>query len=88
MKEKRQLIRVVRTDTQDYSLDFTGKKAGRGAYVCPDLACLERAYKQKGLERSFAAGRKPQSEQTASPTVPPEIYEALRATLTERLGSC
>ena len=53
MKNKRELIRVVRTDAGEFLLDFTGKKSGRGAYVCADKSCFEKAYKHKGLERSF-----------------------------------
>ena len=67
MKNKRELIRVVRGEADGFSLDFTGKKTGRGAYVCPRMDCFEKAYKHKGLERSF---RQP---------VPPEVYEQLKA---------
>ena len=55
MKEKRQLIRVVRSPEGEVSLDFKGKKPGRGAYVCPDPACLAKARKTKALERAFSA---------------------------------
>ncbi|MBM6976553.1 RNase P modulator RnpM [Intestinimonas butyriciproducens] len=65
MKEKRQLIRVVRSPEGEVSLDFKGKKPGRGAYLCPDPACLARARKSKALERAFSAA------------LPPEVYEAL-----------
>ena len=54
-------------------LDATGKKNGRGAYVCPDRACLAKAIKSKGLERSF---------QTA---IPKEIYDNLEKEM-EALG--
>jgi len=67
MKSKRELVRVVRNDAGEFFLDSTGKKAGRGAYVCPSRECLARAHKSKGLERSFRQA------------VPAEIYEALRA---------
>ena len=67
MKEKRQLIRVVRSPEGEVSLDFKGKKPGRGAYLCPDPACLARARKSKALERAFSAA------------LPPEVYEALEA---------
>ena len=53
MKEKRQLIRVVRSPEGEVSLDFKGKKPGRGAYLCPDPACLARARKSKARERAF-----------------------------------
>jgi hypothetical protein len=62
-------MRVVRTETEntvEFSIDNTGKKPGRGAYVCPSAVCLEKAYKQKGLERSYKQA------------IPPEIYEALK----------
>lgn len=53
MKPKRELIRVVRGPEGEVSLDATGKKPGRGAYVCRDAACLGRAIKQKQLERQL-----------------------------------
>ncbi|MBS4024840.1 MAG: YlxR family protein [Clostridia bacterium] len=53
MKEKKQLVRVVKTPDNSYVIDRTGKKSGRGAYICPNKACLEKAIKSKGLERSF-----------------------------------
>ena len=52
-KEKRQLIRVVRKTDGTVSLDFSGKVSGRGAYLCPDPACLAKAQKSKALERSL-----------------------------------
>lgn len=68
-KEKSQLIRVVRSPEGEVSLDLRGKKPGRGAYVCPDPACLKRAVKSRALDRAFGA------------TVPPEIIETLTAQL-------
>ena len=53
MKEKRQLIRVVRTPEGELKIDKTGKHPGRGAYLCPQTACLAKALKSKGLERAF-----------------------------------
>jgi uncharacterized protein len=53
MKPKKELIRVVRTPDGEVALDETGKKAGRGAYVCIDAACLRRALKQKQLDRAL-----------------------------------
>lgn len=53
MKDKRELIRVVRSNEGEFSLDFTGKKPGRGAYICKDIECLNKAEKNKGFERSF-----------------------------------
>lgn len=64
-KEKRQLIRVVRSPEGEVSLDFSGKKNGRGAYLCPDPACLKKAIKAKALDRSLEV------------TIPQEIYDRL-----------
>ena len=52
-KTKRELIRVVRGTDGTVSLDFGGKLNGRGAYICPDPNCLEKARKSKALERSL-----------------------------------
>lgn len=65
MKNKKDLIRVVRSPEGEVSLDFKGKKPGRGAYVCPDAACLKRARKSRALERAF---------ETA---IPAEVYDQL-----------
>lgn len=54
--KKRELIRIVRSPEGDFSVDSTGKKPGRGAYLCPKSECLEKALKNKGLERSFKTG--------------------------------
>ena len=67
MKNKRDLIRVVKSPEGEVSLDFGGKKPGRGAYLCPDPACLKKARKNRSLERAF---------ETA---IPPEVYDALEA---------
>ena len=53
MKPKKELLRVVRTPEEEILIDFTGKKSGRGAYVCPDEACLARAVKQRQLDRAL-----------------------------------
>jgi predicted RNA-binding protein YlxR (DUF448 family) len=55
MKEKKSLVRVVRTTEGEIRMDPTGKANGRGAYVCPDPACLEKAVRQKQLERALEA---------------------------------
>lgn len=65
MKPKKELIRVVRSPEGVISLDFRGKAPGRGAYLCPDTACLKKAMKSKALDRGFET------------TIPQEIYEAL-----------
>ena len=54
-REKRELIRVVRAPDGGVSLDFRGKAPGRGAYICPDMACLKKAIRSKALERSLEA---------------------------------
>ncbi len=69
MKNKKELVRVVRSEENEFLIDFTGKKSGRGAYICPSLDCLTRAIKSKGLERSFKAA------------VPKEVYETLKKEL-------
>lgn len=53
LKDKRELVRVVRNKAGEVSLDTTGKAQGRGAYICPEKACLELAIKNRGLNRSF-----------------------------------
>ncbi len=55
MKLKTDLIRVVRTSENLYEVDKTGKKNGRGAYICNDISCFEKAKKSRALERSFGA---------------------------------
>ena len=65
MKPKRELIRAVRSPEGAISLDFRGKAPGRGAYICPNPACLKKAIKARALEKAFSA------------SIPPEIYERL-----------
>ncbi len=55
MKPKKELLRVVRSPEGEVSLDTTGKKAGRGAYVCYNAECLKRALKQRQLDRALEA---------------------------------
>ena len=79
MKPKKELVRVVKapekTDENgnvtggEISLDLTGRKPGRGAYVCHDVECLKRARKSRALERAF---------ETA---IPAEVYDAMEAEL-------
>ena len=71
MKNKRDLIRVVRSPEGTISLDFKGKMPGRGAYVCPDPACLAKARKSRALERAF---------ETA---IPAEVYDQLERQMGE-----
>ncbi len=54
MKPKRELIRVVKQPDDSICLDTTGKKAGRGAYICPQSECLQKAQKARRLEKSFS----------------------------------
>ena len=69
MKPKKELVRVVKTKEGEISLDLTGKKAGRGAYICADAECLRKARKAKRLEKSFAC------------RIDDEIYDAMEKEL-------
>lgn len=53
MKQKKEMMRVLKTPENSIILDMTGKKNGRGAYLCKNKDCLVKAHKNKGLERSF-----------------------------------
>ncbi|MBR3299994.1 MAG: YlxR family protein [Clostridia bacterium] len=53
MKPKQELIRIVKSPEGDISLDTTGKKNGRGAYVCKNIECIKKIKKQKALNRAF-----------------------------------
>ena len=53
MKSKKDLLRILRTENEEIILDATGRKNGRGAYICPNTECLKKAKKSRGLERSF-----------------------------------
>ncbi len=54
MRPKRELIRVVKSKEGEISLDLTGKKSGRGAYICKSVECFEKARKARKFERSFS----------------------------------
>lgn len=69
MKPKKELIRVVRSPEGEISLDTTGKKPGRGAYICRDKQCLAKAKKAGRLEKAFSC------------SIPAEIYDNLEAEL-------
>lgn len=69
MKPKKELIRVLKTPDEEIVLDKTGKKNGRGAYLCNSIECLKKAAKTKGLERSLQI------------KIPEEIYESLEKEL-------
>ena len=63
MKPKKELIRVVHGPDGSVSVDLTGRKAGRGAYLCPREDCLARALKQKQIERAFSCRLSPETEE-------------------------
>lgn len=76
MKAKREMIRVIKTVSEDetetnITLDTTGRKNGRGAYICPNSVCLNAAIKNKGLERSFKM------------PIPKDVYELLTKEMEE-----
>ena len=71
-KEKRELIRIIKTPEDEIIVDFTGKKNGRGAYICNSTDCLKTARKRKSLERSLKMA------------IPDEVYEKLEK---EMMGS-
>lgn len=53
MRSKKELVRIVRTPQGEIVVDSTGKKSGRGAYICPSPECLAKALKNKGIERAL-----------------------------------
>lgn len=65
MKGKKEMMRILKTPEDEIVLDMTGKKNGRGAYLCKQRECLLKAEKNKGLERSFKM------------SIPNEVYESL-----------
>ena len=71
MKPKKELTRVVRNKTGDMNVDLTGKARGRGAYICNNVACFNKAKKTKGLNRAFQC------------EVSDHIYESLIKELSE-----
>lgn len=73
MKNKKEMIRILKTPEGEFVLDATGRKNGRGAYLCPTMECLKKAIRMKGLERSFKMA------------IPKEVYEALEKEM-EQLG--
>ena len=64
-REKKDLIRIIRTPEEEILVDFTGKKNGRGAYICNSVECLRLARKKKSLERSL------------NTAIPEQIYQEL-----------
>lgn len=71
MKSKKEMIRVIKTAEGEILLDATGRKNGRGAYLCPSMECFKKAVKGRGLERSFKM------------TIPREVYETLEKEMEE-----
>ena len=69
MKTKKELLRIVRSPEGEIFIDPTGKKAGRGAYVCKAVACVEAAYKGKRLEKALKQ------------SVSPEVYAQIQSQL-------
>ncbi|CAK7043370.1 YlxR family protein [Tissierella carlieri] len=73
-KPKKELIRVVRNNEKEVSIDITGKMNGRGAYICSNLECLELAQKGKKLSRTLEV------------EVPNDVYESLKDIIQSKLG--
>lgn len=69
IKPKKELIRIVKNKEDEISIDRTGKANGRGAYICDNAECLEKAIKSKRLERNFET------------QINPEIYDELRKSM-------
>lgn len=69
MKSKKEMTRIIKTAEDEILMDATGKKNGRGAYICKSISCLEKARKSRGLERSLKSA------------ISPEIYESLQKEL-------
>ena len=65
MKPKKELVRVVKSPEGEVSLDLTGRKPGRGAYVCPRVDCLRLARKARRLEKAFSC------------PIPAEVYDRM-----------
>ena len=71
MKPKKELMRILKTETGEFVVDAAGKKNGRGAYLCRSLSCFQSAVKSRGLERSFKQG------------IPQEVYDRLEKEMGE-----
>ena len=74
MKSKKEMIRILKTETEGIILDPTGRKNGRGAYICPSSECLKKAIKSRRLDRSFKM------------QVPKEVYETLKKEMEQLVG--
>ncbi len=73
-KPKKEMLRVLRTPEGEIILDFTGKKSGRGAYICPKASCLKRARKSRRIDRALECD------------IPEEVYDAMEKALEEEFG--
>lgn len=73
MKSKKELIRVLKTAEEEILIDATGRKNGRGAYICASMECFQKAVKSKGLERSFKMA------------IPKEVYAKMEKEM-EQIG--
>lgn len=71
MKSKRDMIRVIKTKENEICIDATGRKNGRGAYICPSMECLTQAIKSRGLERSLKT------------SIPDTVYEQLKEEMSQ-----
>lgn len=69
MKPKKELVRVVKTPEDEILMDLTGRKNGRGAYICRDVECLKKARKAKRIEKSFRC------------SIPDEVYDKMEEEL-------
>jgi hypothetical protein len=69
LKDKREMLRIVKTSEGEFLIDISGKANGRGAYICKSKECLEKSLKNKGLERSFKC------------SIPKDISESLKEAL-------
>ena len=70
-KTKNELIRIVRSPEGEISLDLTGKKSGRGAYICNNIECLRKVRKSRRIDKTFEI------------TIPDEVYDSLEAQIKE-----
>ena len=71
MKSKKELLRVIKTPEDEIVLDTTGRKNGRGAYICASMECLKTAQKKRGLERSLKV------------SIPEDVYESLEKEMSD-----
>ena len=71
MKPKKELMRILKTESGEFIVDAAGKKNGRGAYICRSLECFKSAVKSRGLERSFKQ------------EIPQDVYDSLEKEMGE-----